>query len=114
MKLASDTNKILARIQNMAMPAAKMECGLEVISVMNAANTAVEAYNMGRQAAMADRRFLIATSVVEGLFSHVFVVDSEAEDKVIKQAIRVGNKLAHSLNEIEQKEFDEFRKLNKD
>jgi len=111
MKLASDTNRIVARIQNMATPAAKMQSGLEVISVMNAANTAVEAYNMGRHGAMADRRFLIANSVVNGIFAHYFVVDSEAEDKIIEQAIRVAKKLAHRLDEIEQKEFEKFREL---
>lgn len=114
MKLASDTNRIVARIQNMATPAAKMECGLEVISMMNAMNTAVEAYNMGRHAAMADRRFMIANSVVNGLFQHHFVNNSEAEDKVIKQAIRVATKLAKRLDEIEQQEFEDFRKLKQE
>lgn len=78
---------------------------------MNAVNTAAEAYNMGRHAAMCDRRFLIANSVVNGLFQHQYVVDSEAEDKVIEQAIRVAKKLTKRLDDIEQKEFEDFKKI---
>lgn len=111
MKLASDTNMIVARLKNMATPAAKMECGLEVVSMMNAMNEAVRAYEMGRKAAMIDRRFYIANSVVNGHFAHYFVNDEEAEDRIIEQAIRVGEKLARRLDEIEQKEFEEFSKL---
>ena len=111
MDLTKDTNAIVAKIKRDSCPAAKMECGLEVISMMNAANTAVDAYNMGRHAAMADRRFLIANSVLNGFFAHQYVPDTEAEDKIIEQAIRVGKKLAHRLDEIEQKEYEEFRKI---
>lgn len=60
---------------------------------------------------MADRRFLIANSVLNGLFEHQFVADTEAEDKVIEQAIRVAKKLSKRLDDIEQKEFEDFRKL---
>jgi hypothetical protein len=111
MKLTSDTNMIVARIKKMAIPAAKMECGLEVVSMMNAVNEAVLAYDMGRKAAMIDRRFYVANSVINGHFAHYFVNDEEAEDRVIEQAIRVGEKLAKRLDEIEQKEFEEFIKL---
>ena len=111
MKLTQDSNAIFAKIKRDCCPAAKMQCDLEVISMMNAVNTAVDAYNMGRHAAMADRRFLIANSVINGLFEHQFVTDSEAEDKVIKQAIRVAKKLCKRLDEIEQKEFEDFKKL---
>ena len=111
MKLTQDTNAIFAKIKRDSCPAAKMQCDLEVISMMNAVNTAVDAYNMGRHAAMADRRFLIANSVLNGLFEHQFVADTEAEDKVIEQAIRVAKKLSKRLDDIEQKEFEEFRKL---
>lgn len=111
MKLATDTNMIVAHIKNMATPAAKMECGTEVVSVMNAMNEAVQAYELGRRAALVDRRFYVANSVINGHFAHYFVNDEEAEDKVIAQAIRVGDKLAKRLDEIERKEFEEFRKL---
>lgn len=109
MKLATDTNRIVARLKNMATPAAKMECGLEVVSMMNAMNEAVEAYNMGRRAAMADRRYYIACTVVNGMFA--CPVGEADEDKIIDTAIRVGEKMAKRLDEIEQKEFEEFRKL---
>lgn len=109
MKLATDTNRIVARLKNMATPAAKMECGLEVVSMMNAMNEAVEAYNMGRRAAMADRRYQIANSVVNGMFA---CPTGEAdEDKIIDTAIRIGEKMVKRLDEIEQKEFERFRKL---
>lgn len=111
MKLTSDTNMIVARIKKLATPAAKMECGQEVVSVMNATNEAVLAYNMGRNAAMLDRRFYAANSVINGHFAHCFVADEEAENKVIEQACRIGEKLAKRLDEIEQKEFEEFFKL---
>lgn len=111
MKLTSDTNMIVGRIKKLAIPAAKMECELEVVSMMNAANEAVLAYDMGRKAAMIDRRFYVANSVINGHFAHYFVADDEAEDKIIEQAIRIGEKLAKRLDEIEQKEFDEFIKL---
>ena len=111
MDYTKDTNAIFAKIKRDCCPAAKMQCDLEVISMMNAANTAVEAYNMGRHAAMCDRRFLIANSVVNGLFQHQYVVDSEAEDKVIEQAIRVAKKLTKRLDDIEQKEFEDFKKI---
>lgn len=111
MDYTKDTNAIFAKIKRDCRPAAKMQCDLEVISIMNAVNTAAEAYNMGRHAAMCDRRFLIANSVVNGLFQHQYVVDSEAEDKVIEQAIRVAKKLTKRLDDIEQKEFEDFKKI---
>ena len=111
MNNTKDTNAICAKIKRDCCPAAKMQCNLEVISMNNAVNTAVEAYNMGRHAALCDRRFLIANSVVNGLFQHQYVVNSEAEDKVIEQAIRVAKKLAKRLDDIEQKEFEDFKKI---
>lgn len=110
MNLTNDTNKIVARIKSTATPAAKMQCDLPAVSAMNAMNEAVEAYNMGRRAALADRRFQIATAVVNVLFAHQFI-DTNEEETAIEQAIRIGDKLARRLDIIEQNEFENFRKL---
>lgn len=112
MKLASDTNRIVARLQNTAKPAAKMECGLEVVSVMNAMNEAVEAYNMGRRSAISDRRFYTANTIINGMLA--CPVGEADEDKMIETAIRIADKLTRRLDEIEQKEYEEFRKLKED
>lgn len=110
MNLTNDTNKIVARIMSTATPAAKMQCDLQVVSAMNAMNEAVEAYNMGRRAALADRRYQTATAVVNGLLAHQFI-DTNEEETVIERAIRIGDKLARRLDIIEQNEFENFRKL---
>lgn len=110
MNLTNDTNEIAARIKSTATPAAKMQCDLPVVSAMNAMNEAVEAYNMGRRAAIADRRFQVASAVINGLFAHQ-VVDINEEETMIERSIRIGDKLARRLNLIEQQEFENFRRL---
>lgn len=93
----------------MGKAAAKMQCDLQVVSVMNAMNEAVEAYNMGRRAAVNDRRFYTASAIISGMFA--CPVGEADEDKDVETAIRVADKLARRLDEIEQKEYEEFRKL---
>ena len=107
MKLTHDTNIIFEKMQRDCSPAAKMQCDLEVISLMNAVNNAVNAYNLGRQSAMNDRRFYLVNSILNGIIANDNVT-SEDEHVIVRRAIRIAEIAIKSLEEIEQAEFEKF------
>ena len=110
MNLTHDANLIYEQMKRDTKPASKMECGLEVISFMNATNNAIDAYNLGRKSAMGDRRFYLVTSILNGYIAKWGCSKTE-EDGVIEKAFRIADKTIKKLNEIEQKEFDDFKNL---
>lgn len=110
MNLTYDANLIYEQMKRDARPASEMNCGLEVISLMNATNNAIDAYNLGRKSAMGDRRFYLVTSILNGYIAKWGCQETE-EDEVIEKAFRIADKTIKKLNKIEQKEFNDFKKL---